>query len=108
LAMLDEWSYRAIAIGLPLIAFVLMSGAIWAQLAWSTFWSWDPKEVWALITFLYYAVYVHVRVQRGWRGAPMAALSVIGFVVVIISFLGLAYIVGTFGIFSLHTFGNVQ
>jgi ABC-type transport system involved in cytochrome c biogenesis permease subunit len=106
--MLDEWSYRAIAIGLPLIAFVLMSGAIWAQLAWSTFWSWDPKEVWALITFLYYAVYVHVRVQRGWRGAPMAALSVIGFVVVIISFLGLAYIVGTFGIFSLHTFGNVQ
>lgn len=108
LAMLDEWGYRAIAFGLPLMAFVLMSGAIWAQLAWSTFWSWDPKEVWALITFIYYAVYVHVRVQRGWRGAPMAALSLIGFVVVIISFLGLAYIVGTFGIFSLHTFGNVQ
>lgn len=108
LAMLDEWGYRAISLGLPLMAFVLMSGAIWAQLAWSTFWSWDPKEVWALITFIYYAVYVHVRVQRGWRGAPMAALSLIGFVVVIISFLGLAYIVGTFGIFSLHTFGNVQ
>jgi cytochrome c-type biogenesis protein CcsB len=108
LALLDEWGYRAISLGLPLMAFVLMSGAIWAQLAWSTFWSWDPKEVWALITFIYYAVYVHVRVQRGWRGAPMAALGLIGFIVVIISFLGLAYIVGTFGIFSLHTFGNVQ
>jgi cytochrome c-type biogenesis protein CcsB len=108
LEQLDEWSYRAISIGVPMIAFVLMSGAIWAQMAWSTFWSWDPKEVWALITFIFYALYVHVRVQRGWRGAPMAALGVIGFTIVIISFLGLAYIVGTFGIFSLHTFGNVQ
>jgi cytochrome c-type biogenesis protein CcsB len=108
LEQLDEWSYRAISIGLPMIAFVLMSGAIWAQMAWSTFWSWDPKEVWALITFVYYALYVHVRVQRGWRGAPMAALGTIGFVIVIISFLGLAYLVGTLGIFSLHTFGNVQ
>jgi cytochrome c-type biogenesis protein CcsB len=108
LELLDEWSYRAIAIGLPMIAFVLMSGAVWAQMAWSTFWSWDPKEVWALITFVYYAVYVHVRVQRGWRGAPMAALGLIGFVIVVISFLGLAYLVRTFDIFSLHTFGNVQ
>lgn len=108
LEQLDEWSYRAIAIGVPMIAFVLMSGAIWAQMAWSTFWSWDPKEVWALITFIFYALYVHVRVQRGWRGAPMAALGVAGFAIVIISFLGLAYIVGTFKIFSLHTFGNVQ
>lgn len=108
LEQLDEWSYRAIAIGVPLIAFVLMSGAIWAQLAWSTFWSWDPKEVWALITFAFYTVYVHIRVQRGWRGMPMAALAVAGFVIVIVSFLGLAYIVGTMKIFSLHTFGNVQ
>ena len=108
LEQLDEWSYRAISIGLPMIAFVLMSGAIWAQMAWSTFWSWDPKEIWALITFVYYALYVHVRVQRGWRGAPMAALGMVGFVIVIISFLGLAYLVGTLGIFSLHTFGNVQ
>src|SRR5581483_10573781 len=51
LEQIDEWSYRAIAIGLPMVAFVLMSGAVWAQMAWSTFWSWDPKEVWALITF---------------------------------------------------------
>ena len=108
LEQLDEWSYRAISIGLPLIAFVLMSGAVWAQMAWSTFWSWDPKEVWALITFTFYAVYVHVRVQRGWRGVPMAALGMVGFAIVIVSFLGLAYLVGTFKIFSLHTFGNVQ
>ncbi|HEY8284500.1 MAG TPA: c-type cytochrome biogenesis protein CcsB [Chloroflexota bacterium] len=108
LEQLDEWSYRAISIGLPMIAFVLMSGAIWAQMAWSTFWSWDPKEIWALITFVYYALYVHVRVQRGWRGAPMAALGMVGFAIVIISFLGLAYLVGTLKIFSLHTFGNVQ
>jgi cytochrome c-type biogenesis protein CcsB len=108
LEQLDEWSYRAISLGLPMMAFVLMSGAVWAQMAWSTFWSWDPKEVWALITFTYYALYVHIRVQRGWRGAPMAALGMIGFGVVIVSFLGLAYLVGTLGIFSLHTFGNVQ
>ncbi len=108
LDQLDEWAYRSIAFGVPMIAFVLMSGAIWAQMAWSTFWSWDPKEVWALITFIYYVLYVHVRVQRGWRGAPMAALGVIGFSIVLVSFLGLAYIVGTFQIFSLHTFGNVQ
>jgi cytochrome c-type biogenesis protein CcsB len=108
LELLDEWSYRTISLGLPMMAFVLMSGAVWAQIAWSTFWSWDPKEVWALITFTYYALYVHVRVQRGWRGAPMAALGVIGFGIVVVSFLGLAYLVGSLGIFSLHTFGNVQ
>lgn len=108
LEQLDEWSYRAISIGLPMVAFVLMSGAVWAQMAWSTFWSWDPKEVWALITFVFYAVYVHVRVQRGWRGAPMAALGMVGFAIVIISFLGLAYLVRSLDIFSLHTFGNVQ
>jgi cytochrome c-type biogenesis protein CcsB len=108
LVAIDEWNYRAVAIGLPLIAFTLMSGAVWAQMAWATYWSWDPKEVWALITFLYYAIYMHARVGRGWHGRRMAILAVVGFGVVVFSFLGLASLVHTFDIFSLHTFGNVQ
>ncbi len=108
LVALDEWNYRGVAIGLPLIAFTLMSGAVWAQMAWSTYWTWDPKEVWALITFLYYAIYMHVRVGRGWHGRRMAIMGIVGFGVVIFSFLGLAALVHTFNIFSLHTFGNVQ
>ncbi len=108
LIALDEWNYRGVAIGLPLIAFTLMSGAVWAQMAWATYWSWDPKEVWALITFLYYAIYMHARVGRGWHGRRMAIMAVVGFGIVIFSFLGLAALVHTFNIFSLHTFGNVQ
>jgi ABC-type transport system involved in cytochrome c biogenesis permease subunit len=64
--------------------------------------------VWALITFLYYAIYMHARVGRGWHGRRMAILAVVGFGVVVFSFLGLASLVHTFDIFSLHTFGNVQ
>ena len=108
LVALDEWNYRAVAIGLPLIAFTLMSGAVWAQMAWATYWTWDPKEVWALITFLYYAIYMHARVGRGWHGRRMAIMAVVGFGIVVFSFLGLATLVHTFNIFSLHTFGNVQ
>ncbi|RSL32090.1 c-type cytochrome biogenesis protein CcsB [Salibacterium salarium] len=79
----DEVSYRAIAIGFPVFTLGgIIFAMIWAQIAWTRFWGWDPKEVWALITFLFYAAYLHLRLSRGWHGEPSAWLCVIGFVII--------------------------
>lgn len=76
----DELSYRAIAIGFPLFALGGLAFAmIYAQIAWTRFWGWDPKEVWALITFFFYAAYLHLRLSRNWHGERSAWLAVIGF-----------------------------
>ena len=89
LGLLDEINYRAVAIGYPLFTVgALFAGAIWAYKAWGTFWSWDPKEVGALIVWLFYTAYLHARLQRAWRGRRAAWLSVAGFAIVILSFLG--------------------
>ncbi|GAE25669.1 cytochrome c-type biogenesis protein CcsA/ResC [Halalkalibacter wakoensis JCM 9140] len=79
----DEVSYRAIAIGFPIFTLGgLIFAMIWAQIAWTRFWGWDPKEVWALITFLFYAAYLHLRLSKGWHGAKSAWLCVIGFAII--------------------------
>lgn len=79
----DEISYRAVAIGLPVFALGgLVFAAIWAAKAWTQWWSWDPKEVWALVTFLFYVAYLHLRLSRGWHGTKSAWLCVIGFVII--------------------------
>lgn len=79
----DEIGYRAVAIGLPVFALGgLIFASIWAQEAWTRFWGWDPKEVWALITFLFYVAYLHLRLSRGWHGEKSAWLSVVGFVII--------------------------
>ncbi|MCE7791061.1 c-type cytochrome biogenesis protein CcsB [Salipaludibacillus sp. CUR1] len=79
----DEISYRAIAIGFPIFTLGgLIFAMIWAQIAWTRFWGWDPKEVWALITFLFYAAYLHLRLSRGWHGEKSAWLCVIGFALI--------------------------
>ncbi|WP_078428548.1 c-type cytochrome biogenesis protein CcsB [Alkalihalobacterium alkalinitrilicum] len=79
----DELSYRAIAIGFPIFTLGgLIFAMIWAQIAWTRFWGWDPKEVWALITFLFYAAYLHLRLSRGWHGERSAWLCVIGFAII--------------------------
>lgn len=84
LDLVDEISFRSIAIGFPLFALGgLVFAMIWAQIAWTRFWGWDPKEVWALITFLFYAAYLHLRLSRGWHGTKSAWLAVIGFVIII-------------------------
>ncbi len=81
--VVDEISYRAITIGFPLFALgALIFAMIWAQQAWTRFWGWDPKEVWALITFLYYAAYLHLRLSKGWHGEKSAWLCVLGFVII--------------------------
>jgi len=89
LGLLDEINYRAVAIGYPLFTIgALFAGAIWAYEAWGSFWSWDPKEVGALIIWLFYTAYLHARLQRAWQGRRAAWLSVAGFAIVILSFLG--------------------
>jgi|SRR5687768_9327613 len=103
-AAIEEFMFRAVAVGFPLQTLLLITGAIWAQEAWTKAWSWDPKETWALITWLTYAAYLHVRVQRGVRGITMAWLSLIGFVVVLFTFMGVNYLVQWFGLTSMHTY----
>ncbi len=90
--VLDELSYRAIAWGFPFLAVGIVSGAIWANYAWGTYWSWDPKETWSLITWLIYAAYLHARVTRGWKGKRAAYLSIAGFLAVIFLYWGVSFV----------------
>ena len=85
---LDSLSYRAVSLGFLFLTFVIISGAIWAEYAWGSYWSWDPKETWALITWFIYAIYLHLRITRGWRGKGAALFAVIGFVCVIFTYIG--------------------
>lgn len=83
LDLLDEITYRSVAIGFPLFTLGgLIFAAIWAQIAWDRFWGWDPKEVWALITWFFYAAFLHLRLSRGWHGEKSAWLAVVGFAII--------------------------
>lgn len=78
--LLDEIMYRAVAIGFPVFTLGgLIFAAIWAQIAWGRFWGWDPKEVWALVTWFFYAAFLHLRLSRGWHGEKSGWLAVVGF-----------------------------
>jgi len=81
--LVDEISYRSVLIGFPIFTLgALIFAMIWAQIAWTRFWGWDPKEVWALITWLFYAAFLHLRLSKGWHGEKSAWLAVIGFVII--------------------------
>lgn len=81
--LVDEITYRSVAIGFPLFTLGgLIFAAIWAQIAWDRFWGWDPKEVWALITWFFYAAFLHLRLSRGWHGEKSSWLAVIGFAII--------------------------
>ena len=87
--LLDEINYRAVTLGYPLYTLgALFAGAIWAESAWGAFWSWDPKEVGALIIWLFYSAFLHARYQRGWSGSRTAVLSLTGFAMMMLSFFG--------------------
>ncbi len=88
LAQLDYFSYRLIAVGFLMLTVVILSGCVWAEQAWSTFWSWDPKETWALITWIIYALYLHQRMRKNWQGKRMAWFAIIAVVAVIFTFVG--------------------
>ncbi|MEA5618880.1 c-type cytochrome biogenesis protein CcsB [Cronbergia sp. UHCC 0137] len=85
---LDNISYRVIGLGFPLLTIGIIAGGVWANEAWGSYWSWDPKETWALITWLVFAAYLHSRITRGWQGKKPAILAATGFVVVWICYLG--------------------
>ncbi len=85
---LDNISYRIIGLGFPLLTIGIISGGVWANEAWGSYWSWDPKETWALITWLVFAAYLHSRITKGWQGRRPAILASIGFIVVWICYLG--------------------
>ncbi|RUS93682.1 cytochrome c biogenesis protein CcsA [Trichormus variabilis SAG 1403-4b] len=85
---LDNISYRIIGLGFPLLTIGIIAGGVWANEAWGSYWSWDPKETWALITWLVFAAYLHSRITRGWQGRKPAILAATGFVVVWICYLG--------------------
>ncbi len=86
--VLDEAAYRAVIIGFPIFATMIILGSWWASIAWSRYWGWDPKETAALVTWLTYAIYLHARNQRSWAGRPAALLLVIGFGMVLITYSG--------------------
>ncbi len=97
---LDSLSYRTITVGFLLLSVGLVSGAVWANEAWGSWWSWDPKETWALICWLVYAAYLHTRLIRGWQGRRPALVAAAGLVVIVVCYIG----VNLLGI-GLHSYG---
>ncbi|NGM81524.1 cytochrome c biogenesis protein CcsA [Paenibacillus sp. 7124] len=101
---LDEITYRAIAIGFPIFTLgALIFAMIWAQVAWGRFWGWDPKEVWALVTWLFYSAYLHLRLARGWQGRKSAWLAVLGFLVVMFTLVGVNLVIA-----GLHSYAGTD
>ena len=97
---LDSLSYRTITVGFLMLTVGIVSGAVWANEAWGSYWSWDPKETWALICWLVYAAYLHTRLSRGWQGRRPALVAVVGLVVIAVCYIG----VNLLGI-GLHSYG---
>jgi len=97
--LLDEIGYKAVMVGFPMMALVIILGALWADIAWGTYWSWDPKETASLVTWLLYGAYLHARVLRGWRGERSAALLILGFGATLFTYYGNLFFGG------LHSYG---
>nr|WKT06284.1 cytochrome c biogenesis protein [Interfilum sp. SAG 2147] len=100
LKALDQISVRSIGTGFCLLTLGILSGAVWANEAWGSYWSWDPKETWALITWLIFATYLHLRVFQGWQGQKSALLAFVGFISLWVCYLGLNWLGN-----GLHTYG---
>lgn len=103
LAFFDELTYRLILMGFPLLMIGIITGAMWANGAWGTYWSWDPKETWALITWFVYAAYLHARISRDWTGHKAAGLAVLGFFSMAVTYIGVNYLSH-----GLHSYGFLR
>jgi cytochrome c-type biogenesis protein CcsB len=103
LQSIDNWSYRIIGLGFPFLTIGIISGGVWANEAWGAYWSWDPKETWALITWLVFATYLHSRITKGWEGKKTAIIGGLGFFVIWICYLGVNFL-GK----GLHSYGWVS
>ena len=99
--VLDDLNYRAIMIGFPLLTLGIITGAAWANYAWGTYWSWDPKETWSLIVWFVYAAFLHARITKGWVGKRAAWLSIIGFAATLFCYLGVNLLLS-----GLHSYGG--
>ena len=99
--MLDDLVYRAIIWGFPFLTVGIITGAAWANYAWGTYWSWDPKETWSLIVWLVYALFLHARITRGWHGRRAAIISIVGFLATVMCYLGVNLVLS-----GLHSYGG--
>ena len=102
LDILDDLMYKSIALGFAFFTLATILGALWAAEAWGGYWSWDPKETWALIVWLNYAAWLHMRLTKGWRGKPMAAWAIVGLFVTLFAFLGVNMFLS-----GLHSYGEL-
>jgi len=93
-SILDELNYQLILIGFLMLTLGIITGSVWAHSAWGSYWSWDPKETWSLITWLVYAALLHSRLIRGWQGTRIAVLSIVGFCCVLFTYFGVNYLAG--------------
>jgi cytochrome c-type biogenesis protein CcsB len=84
----DSMNYFSVIIGFPFLTLTIVLGALWADIAWGRYWAWDPKETASLVTWLIFALYIHVRIMRGWRGTRSAILIILGFVAILLTFFG--------------------
>jgi len=100
--VLDDLNYKAIMVGFPLLTLGIITGAAWANYAWGTYWSWDPKETWSLIVWFIYAAFLHARFTKGWVGRRAAWLSIIGFAATIFCYLGVNLLLS-----GLHSYGGL-
>ena len=98
--ILDDLNYQMVVIGFLMLTLGIITGSVWAHSAWGSYWSWDPKETWSLITWLIYAAVLHSRMVRGWRGKRISILCLIGFGCVLFTYFGVNYLPG------LHSYGN--
>ncbi len=102
--VLDRLAYRVHAVGFPLWTFAaLIAGPIWAEYAWGSYWNWDPKEVWAFITWVIYAAYLHARATAGWKGRAAAILALVAFASLLFNFVGINFF---FGSGSMHSYAG--
>ena len=92
--ILDDLNYQMIVIGFLMLTLGIITGSVWAHSAWGTYWSWDPKETWSLITWLVYASVIHTRLVKGWTGKKIAILSIAGFACVLFTYFGVNYLAG--------------
>ena len=93
-SLLDDLSYQMVVIGFLLLTLGIITGSVWAHSAWGSYWTWDPKETWSLVTWLVYAALLHSRMIRGWRGKKIAVFSIVGFLCVLFTYFGVNYLAG--------------
>jgi len=99
-----RYAHRLVLFGFPMLSFAIFPGAAWAEEAWGRYWSWDPKEVWSLITWTVYAMYLHSKAVPAWRRNLSPALNILGFVCMVMTFLGVNWLAKLLGIPSLHAY----